>query len=148
MTQWFRARIRMLALLSMTGCAALGGRPPEVREIAVEMPVARGEAIRRTAAVFREQGYRIRETPTSGTEPETEPFRHGDADAVFRAVVSGSATTSRVVFSGTYRPRQLAGLTHGSERPVHHVDADDLPLDRELWARLDNLAIMLRRRGR
>jgi ABC-type ATPase with predicted acetyltransferase domain len=139
--------LRASLALALVGCAGLR-RPPEVREVAVDMRVPRAEAIRRTLAVFREQGYRIRETPTSGTEPETEPFRHRDADAVFRASITGSGRTARVVFSGTYRTRELGGLVHGAERPVRRRDDSDDALDRELWARLDNLAIMLRRRAR
>jgi hypothetical protein len=140
--------LRASLALALVGCAGLR-RPPEVREVAVDMRVPRAEAIRRTLAVFREQGYRIRETPTSGTEPETEPFRHHDAaDAVFRASITGSGKTARVVFSGTYRTRELGGLVHGAERPVRRRDDSDDALDRELWARLDNLAIMLRRRAR
>ena len=140
--------LRASLALALAGCAGLR-RAPEQREVVVDMRVPRAEAIRRTLAVFREQGYHIRETPTSATEPETEPFRHrGDADAVFRANISGSGKTARVVFSGTYRTRDLGGLVHGAERPVRRRDESDDALDRELWARLDNLAIMLRRRSR
>lgn len=126
--------------LALSSCAFLRGRPPE-REVAVTLGVSRSEAIRRTAAAFRDQGYRIRETATSGANPVTEEFRHGDADVVFRAEVTGSSSSSRVVFSGTYRPRRLGGLMHGDESPV--LNSDD-PLERELWARLTNLALMLR----
>lgn len=143
---WFGdVAIRSLAplalALSLSSCAALRGRPPE-REATVSLRVSRTEAVRRTHAAFRDQGYQIRETPTSGTSPETEEFRHDDADVVFRAEITGSATSSRVVFSGTYRPRRLGGLVRGDARPV--VNSDD-PLERALWARLNNLALMLRR---
>jgi hypothetical protein len=95
------------------------------------------------ARALREQGYTVRETLTSGLEPETEPFRHGDeADAVFRAAVSGSGERSRVVLTGTYRRRQLAGLVRGPERVVRQSDD---ALERQLWARLDNVALMIRR---
>lgn len=115
---------------------------PEDREVVVTLPVSRAEAIRRTLATFRDQGYNVRETPTSGANPETEEFRQrDDADAVFRAAITGSAQASRVVFSGTYRKRRLGGLMHGDERPVRNSDDD---LERELWARLTNLALMLR----
>ena len=107
----------------------------------MSLGVPRSEAIRRTLAAFRDQGYRVRETATSGGNPETEEFRHGDADVVFRAEVTGSASNARVVFSGTYRQRRLGGLMHGDARPV--VNGDE-PLERELWARLSNLALMLR----
>lgn len=130
-----------LAVL-VSSCALLRGREP-AKEVAVDLPVARTEAVRRTLAAFRDQGYEVRESLTSGTNPETEPFRqHDAADVVFRAAITGSGRTSRVVFSGTYRKRQLGGLMHGDEKPVR--DTDD-PLERELWARLSNLAVMLRR---
>jgi hypothetical protein len=130
--------------LLVSGCALLRGREP-AREIAVTIPTTRTEAIRRTLATFREQGYDVRESLTSGTNPETQPFRqHDDADVVFRATVTGSGRSSRVVFSGTYRRRKLAGLMHGDEQPVR--DSDD-PLEHELWARLTNLAVALRRTG-
>ena len=89
----------------------------------------------------------MRESLTSGTNPETESFRQrNEADVVFRAAITSSGRTSRVVFSGTYRTRKLGGLMHGDERPVRNTDD---PLERELWARLSNLALMLRQtRGR
>jgi hypothetical protein len=134
-----------MALL-FSSCALLRGREPD-REIAVNLPTTRAEAVRRTIATFRDQGYEIKESLTSGANPETEPFRQrDDADAVFRAAVTGSGRTSRVVFSGTYRRRRLGGLMHGDEREVRNTDD---PLERELWARLSNLALMLRQsRGR
>lgn len=119
----------------------LRGREP-AREIAVDLPTTRTEAVRRTLATFRDQGYEVRESLTSGTNPETEPFRQGkEADVVFRASVTGSGRSSRVVFSGTYRRRKLGGLMHDDERAVR--DTDD-PLEHELWARLSNLALMLK----
>ena len=135
----------VVAALAVAGGAGLLGRAPAT-EIAVDLPVTRAEAVRRTLAVFRDQGYRVRETLTSGTEPETEPFRHGDdLEAVFRATITGSGRASRVVFTGTYRRRGLAGLVRGPEREVRRTD--DAP-ERELWARLDNLALTLRRSAR
>ena len=134
----------LVASMALSGCGLFRGRPPE-RDVAVAMSVSKTEAIRRTLAAFRDQGYRIRETPTSGGNPETEEFRHGDADVVFRAEITGTTSSARVVFSGTYRPRQLGGLMHGDERPV--VNGDE-PLDRELWGRLNNLALMLRQSAR
>ena len=132
-----------LALLCAS-CASLRGREAD-REIVVNLPTTRAEAVRRTLATFRDQGYEVRESLTSGTNPETEPFRQrNDADVVFRAAITGSGRNSRVVFSGTYRKRQLGGLLHGDERPVR--DSDD-PLEHELWARLSNLALMLRQSG-
>ena len=133
----------LLVVLLLSGSALLRNRDPEDRQITVELPVARTESVRRTHAVFRVQGYRLRETLTSGTEPETERFRHGDADAVFRAAITGEGQRSRVVFTGTYRERDLGGLVRGPEREVRR-DGDE-KLDRELWARLSNLALTLRR---
>jgi hypothetical protein len=133
--------VTTLAVL-VSSCALLRGREP-AKEVAVDLSVTRTEAVRRTLAAFRDQGYEVRESLTSGTNPETEPFRQNNtADVVFRAAITGSGRTSRVVFSGTYRKRQLGGLMHGDEKPVR--DSDD-PLERELWARLSNLAVMLRR---
>ena len=129
-----------MALL-LSSCALLRGREPE-REIVVNLQTTRSEAVRRTITTFREQGYEITESLTSGTNPVTEPFRQrDDADAIFRAAITGSGRTSRVVFSGTYRRRRLGGLMHGDEREVRNTDD---PLERELWARLSNLAIQLR----
>jgi hypothetical protein len=143
-----RRSIRVAAaslVLTSAGCAALRGREP-AREIAVDLPTTRTEAVRRTLATFRDQGYEVRESLTSATNPVTESFRQGnEADVVFRASVTGSSRSARVVFSGTYRRRQLGGLMHGDERAVR--DTDD-PLERELWARLSNLALMLKQSSR
>ena len=129
-----------LALLA-SSCASLRGRDPE-REIVVNLQTTRAEAVRRTLETFREQGYEIKQSLTSGSNPETEPFRQrDDADAIFRAAITGSGSTSRVVFSGTYRERKLGGLMHGDEREVRNTDD---PVERELWARLSNLALQLR----
>lgn len=135
--QWFAP---VILTLSLSGCALLRGRPPE-REVGVSLSTSRSEAVRRTLAAFRDQGYTVKETPTSGTNPETEEFRHENADVVFRAEITGSGSSARVVFSGTYRERRLGGLMRGDEQPV--LNSDD-PLERELWARLNNLALMLR----
>jgi hypothetical protein len=127
--------------MTLTSCGLVRGSGAD-REIAVDLPISRAEAVRRTLAAFRDQGYRIRETLTSGTNPVTEPFRHeDDAEVVFRAAITGSGRSSRVVFSGTYRRRELGGLMRGRENEVR--DSDDA-LERELWARLNNLALMLR----
>lgn len=140
--RWRTPVLLVLWVLALGGCALLG-REPEAREIAIDLRVARSEAVRRTLAAFREQGYAVREGLTSGLEPETESFRQGDeADAVFRATITGSAERSRVVLTGTYRRRQLAGLVRGPERPVRRSDD---PVERSLWARLDNVGLMIRR---
>jgi hypothetical protein len=144
-----RAAARLLLALALGGCAGLFGRSPEDRQIAIDLPISRNEAIRRTLETFRLQGYAVKETLTSGTAPETEPFVHegqdGDAEAVFRAEITGSARESRVVLTGTYRRRQLAGIVRGREREVRRSDD---PLERELWDRLANLGLVIRRPGR
>ena len=124
----------------------LGGRSPDDRQVAVDLTVSRTEAVRRTQAVLREQGYRVKSTLTSGTEPETESFRQGDeAEAVFRAHITGDRRASRVVLTGTWRPRELRGLVLGHERELRR--SDDSP-ERELWARLENLGVAIRRAAR
>lgn len=133
----------LLLALALGGCAGLFGRAPEDREITIDLPISRDAAVRRTLATFRVQGYEVRETLTSGTQPETEPFRHGDgAEAVFRAAITGSGRASRVVLTGTYRRRQLGGIVRGPEREVRRSDD---PLERELWDRLQNLGLVIRR---
>lgn len=135
-----------VALLALAGCGALFGRSPEDRQITIELGVPRAEAIRRTLATFRAQGYTVRETLTSASQPETEPFRQGDeAEAVFRAAITGSGERSQVVLTGTYRRRQLAGLVRGSEREVRRSDD---ALERALWERLYNLGLTIRRPAR
>jgi hypothetical protein len=137
-----RPGLLLAVLAALAGCALVRGRPPEDR-LTVDLAVSRADAVRRTLAAFREQGYRVRATLTSGTEPETEPFRHGDdTEAVFRAAISGTGRAARVVFSGTYRRRELGGLVRGREHAVRRTD--DAP-ERELWARLDDLARAVRR---
>jgi hypothetical protein len=131
-----------LALLGLlAGCGLFRGTPEE-RAIMIDLTVSRSEAVRRTLAAFREQGYPIRATLTSGSRPETEPFTQGDAEAVFRATVSGSARTSRVVLSGTYRRRaRLGGIVQGGE---HEVRNSDDPTERALWSRLQQIGLTIR----
>lgn len=138
-----RVLLLVACALALAGCATLLGRRADERAVTIDLRLSRTEAVRRTLAAFRDQGYTIRPTLTSGSEPETEPFRHRDAaEAVFRAAVTGSGRRSRVVLTGTYRRRQLAGLVRGPEREVR---ASDDPVERELWARLENLAMFVRR---
>lgn len=135
--------VALLSLPALSGCASVFGRAhAEPREVVVSLAVPRAEAVRRTLAMMREQGYQVRESLTSGTEPETEPFRHGDADAVFHAAVTGSGRSSRVVLTGRYRRRELGGLVKGREQEVRRSDD---ALERELWAKLDNLGVAIRR---
>ena len=132
----------LLALIgaSMSGCALLRG-PPAARTLALDLPVSRSEAVRRTLAAFREQGYTIRATLTSGLNPETEPFRQGDAEAVFRAEISGSESRARVVLSGTYRIEQFGGIVRTDEKEVRNGDD---PIERALWSRLEQLRLTIR----
>jgi hypothetical protein len=132
----------LLSCSMLTGCALLRG-PAPAREIAVELPVSRTEAVRRTLTAFREQGYPIRSSLTSGLQPESEPFRQGDeAEAVFRATITGTARASRVVLSGTYRKLLLRGVVRDDdEKPVQ---ASDDPLERRLWTRLEQLRLAIR----
>ena len=133
------------ALLTTAGCAGLLGTRPEDRAVTVTLRVPQAEAVRRTLEAFRDQGYRVKESLTSGTNPETEPFRHRsggeEVDAVFHTTITGSGSTSRVVLTGTYRTRELGGLVHGKE---HEVRRADQGLEGELWARLTNLGIAIR----
>ena len=73
-----RAAVALAVLALLAGCGLFRGTP-EARDITIDLTVSRSEAVRRTLAAFREQGYPIRATLTSGTQPETEPFKQGDA---------------------------------------------------------------------
>jgi hypothetical protein len=132
--------------LALAGCGGLFGRAPIEREITVNLEVPRREALRRTLATFRAQGYTVRESLTGASEPETEPFVHrggdGDAEAVFRAAITGTERQSRVVLTGSYRKRQLAGIVRGKEQEIRKTDDQ---LERELWDRLYNLSLVIRR---
>jgi len=132
----------LLACSAFTGCALFRG-PAPARSLTVDLPVSRAEAVRRTLTAFREQGYPIRATLTSGLQPESEPFRQGDqAEAVFRATISGSAQAARVVLSGTYRRLLLRGVVRDDDEKA--VQASDDPLERRLWNRLEQLRLAIR----
>ena len=103
--------------------------------------MSRSEAVRRTLAAFREQGYTVRTGLTSGLNPETESFRQGDAEAVFRAEISGSESRARVVLSGTYRIEQFGGIVRTGEKEVRNSDD---PIERALWNRLEQLRLAIR----
>jgi hypothetical protein len=125
---------------TLSGCGLLRGAAEE-RDITIDLPVSRSEAVRRTLTTFREEGYVIRATLTSGTQPETEPFKQGDAEAVFRAEITGSGRTSRVVLSGTYHRKQFGGIVKSGE---HEVRNSDDPIERALWTRLQQLRLAIR----
>jgi hypothetical protein len=133
----------MLVGATLSGCALLRGAPEE-RAITVDLSVSRSEAVRRTLAAFREEGYVVRSTLTSGLNPETEPFRQGDVHAVFRAAVTGTSGSSRVVFSGTYHRERLGGILEEGE---HEVRNSDDPTERALWNRLEQLRLAIEQPG-
>jgi hypothetical protein len=137
-----RPRLPLIVVLvaMLTGCGLLRGAPAE-RNLTLDLPVSRSEAVRRTLTAFREQGYVVRSTLTSGLRPETEPFRQGEAEAVFRADIAGTGSTSRVVLSGTYHRVQLGGIVRTGEHDV--LNGDD-PIERALWSRLQQLRLAIR----
>lgn len=137
-----RARLLLCLPLvaALPACGLLRGAPAE-RDVTLDLPVARSEAVRRTLTAFREQGYTIRSTLTSGLKPETEPFRQGEAEAVFRAEIAGTRTSSRVVLSGTYHRVQFGGIVRTGE---HEVRNSDDPTERALWNRLQQLRLAIR----
>ena len=143
--RWPRLLTRLVVLAgitTLTGCGLIGGTPA-ARSLTIDLPVTRSEAVRRTLTAFREQGYTVRASLTSGLNPETEPFRQDGAEAVFRATISGSGSTSRVVLSGTYHTRQFGGIARSGE---HEVRNGDDPIERALWSRLEQLRLAIKLR--
>ncbi len=136
----YATRFWSIACLAVAGCGLLRG-PPAARSLVVDLPVSRSEAVRRTTTAFREQGYTIRSSLTSGLNPETQPFRQGEAEAVFRAEVSGSESRARVVLSGTYRISQFGGIVRTDEKEVRNSGD---PIERALWSRLEQLRLAIR----
>lgn len=137
------ARLAMLVALiggSTSACALFRGAP-DARAITVDLPVSRSEAVRRTLTAFREQGYAVRASLSSGLNPETEPFRDGEAEAVFRAAITGSQGSARVVLSGTYRIKQFGGIVRTGEKEVRKSDD---ATERALWNRLEQLRLAIR----
>jgi hypothetical protein len=143
MMTYLRALLLTLLLgasIVFSGCAAFRGRTPD-RTLTAELPISRSEAVRRTMTAFREQGYPMRASLTSGVGPESLPFRmDDDAEAVFRAAIAGSARGAQVVLSGTYRRLRLMGTVRGDE---HEVQNSDDPLEHALWTRLDQLRLAI-----
>jgi hypothetical protein len=130
----------LLTGFALTGCSVFR-REPEQKAITVELSVSRADAVRRTLTAFREQGYPIRATLTSGLQPESEPFRQGtEAEAVFRATISGTARSSHVVLSGTYRRLRLRGVVKDDEQELKKSDD---PVERALWNRLEQLRLAI-----
>ena len=132
----------VLASSAIGGCS-LFRRDTAPRSLTVELPVSRADAIRQTTTAFREQGYKVRSTLTSGSQPETEPFRQwDDAEAVFRASITGGATSSRVVLTGSFHRLHLRGVIRDDEHELHNTND---PIESALWKRLEQLrlAIML-----
>ena len=141
--RWLRT-VLVVALLPIAGCASFGMREP-ARTVVVSLEVSRAAAVRRAQAALRAQGYTVKETLTSGSELETEPFRHehdGDRyEAVFRAVVTAAGDATRVTLSGTYRRIQLAGIVRGKEQELRESGEG---VEGELWSRLENLRLAIR----
>jgi hypothetical protein len=132
--------ILLIVSATFSGCSVFR-REPEQKSIAVELTVSRAEAVRRTLTAFREQGYPVKPTLTSGLQPESEPFRQGnDAEAVFRATISGTARSSHVVLSGTYRRLRLRGVVRDDEQELKKSDD---PVERALWNRLEQLRLAI-----
>jgi len=129
-----------VVLVSLPACGLFRGAA-EARDVTIDLPVSRSAAVRRVTSAFRDEGYVIRSTLTSGTKPETEPFRQGDAEAVFRAEITGSGSTSHVVLSGTYHTKQFGGIVKSGE---HEVRNSDDPTERALWNRLQQLRLAIR----
>jgi hypothetical protein len=136
-----RAAALGVTLTTLAGCGLFRGA--EEKTLVLDLPVSRSEAVRRTLTAFREQGYVIRSSLTSGLNPETEPFRQGDARAVFRASITGSQNGSRIVLSGTYHKEQFGGIARGGEKEVRNGDD---PVERALWSRLDQIRLTIRQR--
>jgi hypothetical protein len=137
-----RAAIATLVVAASAGCAGAIGTRPENQSVTLSLSVPRAEAVRRTLAAFRDQGYRVKESLTSASEMTTEPFEHtDDIEATFHAAISGSEKASRVTLSGTYRERELGGLVRGREHPISRAETG---VEGELWARMQNLALAIR----
>ena len=112
------------------------------KALTVDLPVSRAEAIRTTTTAFREQGYKVRATLTSGSQPETEPFRQwDDAEAVFRASVTGDAKSSHVVLTGSYHRLHLRGVVRDDDEHELHNTND--PVESALWKRLEQLRLAI-----
>ena len=60
----------MTMLGALAACGLIGGRPAE-RDVTIDLPISRSAAIRRVTSAFRDEGYVIRSTLTSGSKPET-----------------------------------------------------------------------------
>ena len=64
-----RSALGLVLLTSLAGCGLFRGT--EEKTLVLDLPVSRSEAVRRTLSAFREQGYVIRSSLTSGLTPET-----------------------------------------------------------------------------
>ena len=135
------ARAALLLLLLLPGCATAGRE--DSRAATVALRESRPSAVRRTLRAFREQGYQVKETLTSGTDIVSEPFDHDrETEAVFRATITEEdGGRARVRLTGTYREKSLGGLIKSREREVHRATEG---VEGALWARLQNLAVAIR----
>lgn len=143
---WRRRRpaarsILLLLLLAAPSACATAGRDSS-RAATVTLRESRASAVRRTLDAFREQGYRVKETLTSGSEIVSEPFDHDrHTEAVFRATITEGEREARIRLTGTYREKSLGGLVKSSEREVRRATEG---VEGALWARLQNLALAIR----
>jgi hypothetical protein len=135
-------RLLLALLVLLAACATGSGRSPEDEVVTVRVQAPVSTAVRRTLEAMRAQGYRVKETLTSGTEMETEPFEHGGGvEAVFRATITGSGSSSRVALTGTYHRKQFGGIVRGRDEPIVRSSEG---VEGELWARLQNLGLAVR----
>ena len=136
-----RTRAALLLLFLLPGCAT-AGREDSSRAATVALRETRPSAVRRTLRAFREQGYQVKETLTSGSDIVSEPFDHDrQTEAVFRAQISEESGRARVRLTGTYREKSLGGLIKSREREVRRATEG---VEGALWARLQNLAVAIR----
>lgn len=134
------ARAALLLLLLLPGCATAGRE--DSRAATVALRESRPSAVRRTLRAFREQGYQVKETLTSGSEIVSEPFDHDrETEAVFRATITEEEGRATVRLTGSYREKSLGGLIRSREREVIRATEG---VEGALWARLQNLAVAIR----
>ena len=136
-----RAALLLLLLAAPSACAT-AGRGDSSRAATVTLRESRASAVRRTLNAFREQGYQVKETLTSGSEIVSEPFEHDrGTEGVFRASITEGDGEARIRLTGTYREKSLGGLVKSREREVRRATEG---VEGALWARLQNLALAIR----
>ena len=98
-----RTALLLLLLASPSACATAGG--DSSRAATVTLRSSRASAVRRTLDAFREQGYRVKETLTSGSEIVSEPF---DREGLSWQSVPPSSFVAMTRDDMTVRPFQPA----------------------------------------